>query len=154
GDPAAVVTGEYGISGVAVDATGALYWTVQVSNTGTLRKMVGGSVKSTLASNLDYPAGVAVDPTGVYVAEEPADKMLFIQGSSKTTFDSPGDPVGVAIDSTYVYYTSQQDNIVWRKPKAGGTVTAIGSRQDNPSGIGVNDSAIYWVNLGTGDVMR
>ncbi len=62
---------------------------------------------------------------------------------------SPG-AADLTSDATHLYFTSDEDNTVSKIPIAGGDVTVLATAQDNPTGIAVDDTAVYWTNRALG----
>ncbi len=59
-------------------------------------------------------------------------------------------PTRLALDSTYVYFTSSGSGTVSKAAKSGGPVTVLASGLDGPWGIAVDSDAVYWVAIGSG----
>lgn len=62
-------------------------------------------------------------------------------------------PQDVTLDDTHVYWTTA-NGTVQRAPKSGGAVETIAEEQDSPATLLVDDKYVYWINGGTGAVMR
>ena len=63
-------------------------------------------------------------------------------------------PVSLAIDTTYVYWTDSGHQDVRKVPIAGGAVEVLATRQEEPHGIAVNATHIYWAATTSGRVLR
>lgn len=59
----------------------------------------------------------------------------------------------VAVDETYAYFVSYQENgYVARVPLIGGDVTILAEKQNGPARIAVNDTHVFWTNYLGGTV--
>jgi hypothetical protein len=136
------------------------------------------------ATSLDFPNGVAVDNTGVYIVDRNNHRVLFYPGTSTTATRVYGQPnltsnngnnggisanslffpMGVAVDNTGVYiadannnrvlfYTGKTDttadkvygqngNFTTNLPNLGGLVPTANTLR-SPSAVAVNDSGVY-----------
>lgn len=66
-------------------------------------------------------------------------------------------PVGIALDTSYVYWTaigSGSVGIVQRAPLAGGTITTLGSAGRFPSFLAIDATSAYWTDGSAGTVQR
>jgi hypothetical protein len=151
-------------AGVAVDARNVYVTVSDVGATGFVAQIpLNGLGETYLASNLDYPQGIAVDTTNVYwtnwmgatVSEEP------IGGTGAAALASnQDDPYGIAIDATSVYWTTQGLNgSVLKVAISGGKPIVLATNQVYPTAIAVDATSVYWTNQGnstggTGSVMK
>lgn len=65
-----------------------------------------------------------------------------------------GATVGIAVDSTHVYYTSWSAGKVMKVPIGGGTPTTIATGLSTPAGIAVDSTSVYWVAYNAGNVYK
>ncbi len=67
-------------------------------------------------------------------------------------------PKALAVDDCCVYGTaggaSQNEGVVFRVPKTGGTVDIMANHQNSPRAIVVDASYLYWINEGDGTIVR
>ena len=87
----------------------------------------------------DWGAGLA----GRVVQFNPSDEAM-------TLFAETPGAKDITADATHLYFTSDEENTVARVPLAGGDVTVLATGQDNPTGIAVDDEAVYWTNRALG----
>ena len=78
--------------------------------------------------------------------------------SPETVADEQADPFGVALDSSHVYWTTTEDDGVWRcaigapLPCTGEAVAS--GEMSQPTGIALSSSHIYWANNTPGEIRR
>jgi hypothetical protein len=127
----------------------------------------------TLGSEHTYPTGIAVNDTNVFWTDNsPTAGLVFsvpIGGIPKKDAGmvdagdagtSPGltiangqvSPTGIALDATYVYWTSQapSNGTVVRAPLQGGPSVTLASNRSLPSAIAVDATSVYWIDTGVG----
>src|SRR6266542_3552007 len=62
----------------------------------------------------------------------------------------PSEPVGVTVDSSYIYWTNLGNGTIGRADLNGGSVNqSFITGATNPSGVAVDSGHIYWANFGT-----
>jgi hypothetical protein len=153
--------------GIAVDGTN-VYWTDDVgTNSSTLRAVpVGGGTTATVASNA--PEGVAVDANNVYWAAGPATpnsgaimKMPKSGGTPVALASGLASPLGIAVNSTSVFWTDFTNGLIMSVPIAGGAPVTVASNQSRPFAIAADNTSVYWNNddtspqfTGNGSVMK
>jgi hypothetical protein len=126
-------------------SAGRIYETPKPGVMGATRTVVPG---------LTQPLRVAVDSTSVYwtshVGIGAADKTNGQIAWSNNL--QGGQPWGLAIDATDIYYTDVVLNAIMRAPIATGTIKSIVSNQASPRGLFGDATNIYWTTS-TGNVM-
>jgi hypothetical protein len=62
-----------------------------------------------------------------------------------------GTIAGLAVDDRYLYFTAKEAGTVGRIPISGGAPFHIATGQSKPFGIALEDTYVYWTNLGDAD---
>jgi hypothetical protein len=111
-----------------------------------------------LASGQTQPGDLAVNANGAFWTTEASIAAGTIAsvplgGGDVTTIASGQSPYALAVDATYVYWTSEQvaddggvEGAVLRAPAAGGTPTALAIGR-NAQGIAINATMAAWVTV-------
>jgi hypothetical protein len=124
-----LITAQRDAVGVAVDG-GHIYWADLIAGTISMGSLVRDPVTN----------GVTV-----------TDKSFLFQGL--------GGPLGVAVDGSYIYWTtvgteSSTSGTIWKASLPSATQPSVGAPvalvtgQNNPSGLVVDGSTMYWANYG------
>lgn len=66
--------------------------------------------------------------------------------STVTLASGQGEPNGIAVDATTVYWTSTVDGTVMKIPKSGGTPMMVALGQISPIAIAVDATNVYWTD--------
>jgi hypothetical protein len=173
GTPLTLATGDLTLSkhGIAVNSTD-VYWaefnyacggTDQPCSPGLGRVMrvpVGGGTPSVVASRQSGADSIALDATHVYWTNYNEGTVMSVPlaGGKPTTLASGQVAMNdITVDATSVYWTKYVDfgshnGAVMKVALAGGTPVTLASAQ-TPTGIAVDDTSLYWLNLHMG-VMR
>jgi len=139
---------------VAADTTN-VYWTTQTDNTtGTVTSQpLGGGSITTLASNQDLSAGIAVQNQNLYwvtigtgAANTGAINTSPTSSAMAHAVTQANYPFDVAVDDNNLYWTS-------RGVPGGGTPITLGESVE-PVGIAVDATNVYWADMNQSTVMR
>ena len=168
GGPLQLLAAIDGADSVAVDAAN-----VYVRSVGTVAdkmarvvrvpKAGGEAVDIAKKASLAYhyfSQEIAVDATHVYWVHSSAgtlSRALKSGGGEEILADGLADPVSVAIDDAFVYFTlrgkdggSLEDRAVAKVPKAGGAITYIAKGADvSAFGVAVDGTNAYWTQAVT-----
>jgi len=157
------VSGALAISavyGVALDGNGSCatgyIGPLPQSNGFVFCQPEGSNIATSVAANLIFPAGIAIDATNVYWTDNgdgTVNRAPRTGGTITTIASGQSFPFGIAIDSTNVYWTNNGGQVM-KAPLAGGTATTLASGQSYPMGIAVDATSVYWTNNGDGSVMK
>jgi hypothetical protein len=135
--------------GVAVDASN-LYWTN--SEDGTIKRVpLAGGQAITLFSGQRVPTGLAVEAGVLYWANSAGGTINTgsVTGGAVTTLTTDSGAVGLAVDSTHVYWTDGAvTGEVKSIPLTGGQQSVLVSGQNQPYGVAVDNTQVFWTNLG------
>ena len=122
-----------------------------------------------ISSQEDSPVDLAVDDTAVYWIDQGLSTgAASIRSKPKsggavtTVSSSPANPTQLALDGTYVYWislgpTQTPASTIQRVAKTGGVVEPIVMQANQPTGLVVQEGALWWANnptCGTGTIMR
>ncbi len=155
-------TADMNANSIALDAT-SVYW---LNADLRLVEKCGkdGTARTTVASNLVGPVGIAVSDGYVYFSDTNysyvdnkygAVLRVPLQGGNvQTIVGNVWGVAGLAVDATDVYYVNDSDGSVWRVPKAGGAPTALVGPSSNQSGafmLAVDDDSVYFATDGFND---
>lgn len=158
------------VGGVAVFG-GRLYWTLAPTYLGTDGRVFGanldGSGVQELASGQATPQPIVADASGIYwlnYGTAPTNGAVMSVPAGATTpvvfADAQPRPVSLAVDGSNVYWFTFAGNDgsesgVYKKPKAGGTITPLAQSQPNATGspfsIAVRGGRVYWAPRGLGN---
>jgi hypothetical protein len=115
----------------------------------------GGAAK-TLASGLPLLLGaIAVDSQTVYWTNlsdqnQGSVMSLPIHGGAPVTLAAGGDPGGITLDATSIYWTDAFGGTVVKMPKGGGAPTTLATKQYSAGDIAINTTVACWtLNNGT-----
>jgi len=140
---------------ITLDAS-HVYWTTLSSTGGVFRTVLAGGTVETIATAQDMPHGLGVSGSTVYWGHSDGVRKK-TSGVPKTTNLVTGTPyVGsVALDGTHVYFSSSTNpGSVSKVLQAGGSVATLASGLNQPNGVALDDSAVYFSVYGTGEVQK
>lgn len=137
-------------------------------NSGAVSSVLfGGATPPSLLVMLNQarPIGATVTLTNLYFSNASTAStgstgsimsISFLGSSAPTAIasnlNSPGD---VKNDSGNLYFTeATASGTIKRVSETGGTVTTLASNQATPSCIAIDKTSVYWINTGTGAVMK
>lgn len=156
-----------------VSSDGRVFW-ISFQKKSVERFDVDSSTRSTLVNGGTHlPSAIATDGANVYFGETSSKQMTMGSvpsngGATKGLFASGCDDdgivgsclAGIATDGTSVYFSAAKGGpndadaggLVRRVPVEGGEVTVVATHQARPFSIAVDDSCVYWSNLGDGSI--
>lgn len=96
-----------------------------------------------------------LDADALYVASGNAILRILKSGASPPTTlcTLTSDTLGMAVDGSHVYFTDSDGGLVVRVPKTGGPQETVAHGQARPVAIAVDDTRVYWANIGEGAIM-
>lgn len=129
---------------------------VEASESGTMGE--GGTVPDASAPDGGVAVAVGQDhPTALFVY---GSKLYWINasisssasimaapttgGTATTIVSGLGGPVGLAVDSTYVYWADSATSAIAKQPLAGGNPTTLAANQDLPVSLVIDQVNAYW----------
>ncbi len=113
---------------------------------------VGTCQPVVLVEGESAPLNVAVDETHVYWTNFQASGSVVratSSGGNRTVLTDAVSPFDLALDDESVFFTS--DDEIARVPKVGGASTPLISGTGEPRGVAVDDSDVFYVDLGNAD---
>ncbi|HRI72375.1 MAG TPA: hypothetical protein PK156_49410, partial [Polyangium sp.] len=147
GVPATLATSQGNPTRIVVDDTWA-YWTSVGANAVRKVKRAGGSFIS-VAAQQEMPSGLAIQENELYwtnggSGDTGSVAMVNLVTAISAEIATIGQPMRIALDAEYAYWTDPSDGKVFRAPRHGGKAEILASGQVSPFGIAVDEHAIYW----------
>ncbi len=139
-------------------AFGNVYWTTTTSTAVTpdyiFRLPTSGGTPTVVASALGPSHvlyNVAADSVSVYAEDYGSIVKVGIGGGTPSAIAPTGisDAIvvsGIAVDSSNVYWAESSEGVVMKVGLDGGAPTTLASGQDNPTGLALDLTNVYWVN--------
>jgi hypothetical protein len=167
GNATTLVSGEIANELAVLD--GMLYFTG--ADGGLKRLPIGGGAIEVFTSPSDLPAihyssGIATTADTVFFRESDygggtlGRAMRFDVGTETIALlaSSPG-ARAMSVDASHAYWTSDKDGTVSKVALDGSDLVHLADGQDDPTGIAVDDEAVYWTNRalanpGAGTVLK
>ena len=107
----------------------------------------------------DARCGLAVDGKQIYGTAQQYGKIVkldlesngeWVIGSNGSFFGQLAGPSSLALDETWIYVTEYEGGTVKKLPKSGtGDAIVIASGLTHPDNLLIDDSFVYWVDVGT-----
>jgi hypothetical protein len=162
GEPEELATGENPHT-IVLDDT-SVYWTDFVPATGAIMKMpLAGGPPILIVGKQENPHGLAVDHSFVYWTNFDGGQIRKAGKDPPTGGTSPfvdlafgRSPNNLIVDDTFAYWTESVTAGAIMKVRLAGDAgaTVIAQDQDNPYGVALDTSNIYWTNYVGGQVMK
>jgi hypothetical protein len=147
---AALVTGEFGITDIAVDD----FFLYYAKADGTVRRVsLDGGPSTTILSGLDSPRQIALDDTDVYCATATGvvARGPKVGGDTVTLIEGETDLSDLNVDDTHVYFTVKGVSVgaVRRVSKTDFVPHTLASNQSKPGPLARRLDRLYWANEGS-----
>lgn len=146
---AALVTGEYGITDIAVDD----FFLYYAKADGTVKRVsLDGGPSTTILSGLDDPRHIALDETDVYCATSTGVVARVPKGGGDSIklIEGEIEPRDLNVDETHVYFTVGKDSVgaVRSVSKTDFAPNTLASNQSRPGPLARRLDRLYWANQG------
>ncbi len=158
--PVAIATGQGAVGGLTLGPD-HVYFTSVTGNLVARVPKDGGVVEPYAASpDVKFALRIAVDDASVYWtnSELGSSKVLRcpISGTCGTPSEIavPSEALGLALDSTYVYWADRNGGRIARRAKAGGPEALVATPSNLPFGVAVEGADVFWITDFPGQVER
>ncbi len=149
GTPTALASGGTFI-GIAVDATNVYFSSFSSFYVSKVPK--AGGTSSTIGPYGNYPAGISLNDSYVFWANDNTDgsiaKVAKSGGQGGILASAQASPTSTAADASNVYWTLSDAGTILKIPVEGGTITTVVSGQSKPACVTVDGDNLYWIGSG------
>ncbi|HLT36612.1 MAG TPA: hypothetical protein VK034_10005, partial [Enhygromyxa sp.] len=144
----------FGLNRIAVDDTHVYYtapgdsWILRRPKAGGEQTTVAGIGSRTLTINGGQLFWADFDYADPFCNQPPWDGavgVVSVDGTNQQTLAPMAAPLGVAADSTHVYWTDICDHTVNRMPREGGAIEQLGD-WSSPEAIVADEAGVFWKN--------
>jgi hypothetical protein len=157
--PVPIATGQGNVGGLVIDAT-HVYWTSISSNVVARVPKTGGTVQVLAQSpHVGIARSLAVSKDHVYWGNDDFTNTVVnrcpLTGCGANPPEKIADadrPIGIAVNTTHVYWCDRNTNLIQRRAFTGGAVEIVGqSVGAGPQAIAVDNQQAFWVGDFSGE---
>jgi hypothetical protein len=162
GSPVTIASGQIAPVALAVDSVNVLWFDngnadAGFTNSSLLRASLDGSAASVLGSGISvdgvaagggnlYWTQIGVNGNGSVFQLSAGAATPLLLGSGSVNAD---DAIGVAVDTSYVYWVNQANGYVMRAPIDGGSLAVLYPGPGYSGGVSVDSNNVYWTSEGS-----